>query len=110
MGWNVHGSAWHLCDGAGANSIWAKPLAALAVMEPVWPVDVSLTVVTRPSGESWIATGTWSPCLITNSVCAAWDSDGSNVARVEASGFGGARVAPVVVRNAKFAYSTPTWA
>ncbi len=32
----------------GANLTWPKPLAALAVMEPDWPVVLSATIACSP--------------------------------------------------------------
>src|ERR1700755_1017327 len=37
---------------SGSNAICAKPLATLAVMNPLWPVVRSWTMVSRPSSVS----------------------------------------------------------
>ena len=60
IGWKAYGSSAQV-EAAGWNSGCANPFATLAVIEPVWPVVVSVTVVTSPSAESWIETTTSSP-------------------------------------------------
>src|SRR5947208_10278097 len=78
IGWKLYG----VCEqvtAAGWKLTCAKPLAELAVIEPVAPVDVSLMLVTRPEKESWMSTSRLSPefmnrlveglCVIAENVC-----------------------------------------
>src|SRR5258708_11645230 len=56
--WNVCGKPLHVL-----KSVFAKPLAALATMKPLWPVVMSVTLVVNPAGGSLICTFSTSPGL-----------------------------------------------
>src|SRR4029079_15637586 len=103
IGWKAYGVCVHV-DAVGSKLTWAKPLATLAVIEPVSPLVTSSMATTRPAAESWIDRLTWSPLSMNRSVAGF----GVNVARVWSSGPAGACGAPLIVMNAKFAGSMPT--
>src|SRR5581483_5859107 len=50
-GWNVYGASLQVFE-FGWKSTCLNPLAALAVIEPVWPVVRSFTTTLNPSGVS----------------------------------------------------------
>src|SRR5262249_51451887 len=52
IGWKSYGTLTQLVLGAGAYWTWPKPLAALAVMDPVWPVVRSWMTARIPWGVS----------------------------------------------------------
>ena len=60
IGRNVYGDWMHVVE-VGSKRIWAKPFAALAVIEPVWPVVRSWTITVRPAAPSWMSIVSWSP-------------------------------------------------
>src|SRR5262249_47534559 len=103
IGWNAYGVCVHVAS-AGRKFVCANPFATLAGLGPLWWVERSLTVVTSPSGESWIDTRSESPPFMNRS----FDASGVNDARVAVSGPGGAWGTPSCVRNAKFGGSGPT--
>ena len=82
-------------DGSGAKSIWAKPLAALAVMVPVWPLVWSASTMCRPAGLSSTVTPTVSPWFMNST-----SLFGVKEASVESSGEGGPVGLPSSVTNA----------
>jgi hypothetical protein len=82
----------------------AKPLAALAVIEPDWPLVRSLSPTCSPLFVSWMSMVTASPGCIINTLL----GEGSNVPCVAPSGEGGPIGVPFLVMNAKLAGSTPT--
>src|SRR5262249_13957375 len=61
IGWKSYGSALHSFDGFGAYFTCPKPFAALAVIEPFWPVVRSSTSTRKPCAVSCIVTLKWSP-------------------------------------------------
>src|SRR6266496_3293727 len=102
IGWNAYCSSEQV-DACGWKSGCANPFPTLAVIEPVSPVVRSFTVVTSPSGESWIEIESSSPAFMNTT----FEGSGVNVAAVKWSGSGRACGTPVLVRNAKFAHSSP---
>src|SRR4029453_9645753 len=89
---------------AGSYRICAKPLAALAVIDPVLPVVRSWTITVRPADPSWISRASLSPEFMNRSVAGSGGKD----AVVKSSGPGGACGVPLFVMKAKFAGSRPT--
>src|SRR5579871_358746 len=89
----------------GAYLTCPKPLAALAVMEPLCPVVRSSIVVTRPWAESCRLTLSLSPDPMKRSAARL----GVNVSSVDCTGFGGELGCgcPLLVMKAKLTYSTP---
>src|SRR5690242_12481621 len=96
IGWKAYGIAVQSVP-VGANRIWAKPLAGLAVIDPDWPLLRSSMTAWSPSGVSCIVTARWSPEFMKRS----WAGSGVNVARVEPSGLAGAWLEPFLVTKAK---------
>src|SRR5947209_20538171 len=98
----------HSVEGAGANSTWPNPLAALDVIEPVSPVVSSFSTICRPCAVSWSVTKIESPELMNRSACGL----GVKVVMVELTGFGGEFGCgwPLFVINAKLTYSRPVLA
>src|ERR1022692_2113667 len=97
-GFAVAYSAWKVC-GVPAQVTglgFMNPLAALAVMKPVWWVVMSVTDVVKPVDGSVIATFSTSPAL-SMSVCAL----GVKVAPSVSCGLGGPAGTPLVCRKAK---------
>ncbi len=88
----------------GAAWIWPNPLAADAVIEPVWPLLRSTSTARRPCEVSCILTLMRSPGRMnsTSGLVGLPDVAGSNC-----SGLGGPIGLPDRVRNAKFTYSVP---
>src|SRR5215469_3637000 len=82
IGWKLVGMFTHDLEGFGANWTSPKPLAALAVMDPVWPVVRSLMRTWNPSAVSPIATERLSPecmnrsCVLSGVRCASVASTG----------------------------------
>src|SRR6516164_8239932 len=100
IGWKSYGWLTQLVP-VGSYWTWPKPLAALAVMDPVWPVVRSLMVARSPFGVSPMDTLMLSPEFISRSR----RRSGVNVAVVDCTGLAGAVVRPSLVRNAKLKYS-----
>src|SRR5215469_7026126 len=96
----------HAVDGAGLYWTSPNPLAALAVIDPVWPVVRSLIVILNPFEVSPMATVSVSPLWKSRSLVRF----GVNVASVESTGLAGACETPFLVMNAKFTYSRPVTA
>src|SRR4029077_10591823 len=91
------------------GSYWmcANPLALLAVIDPVCPVELSLMIVWSPLTVSWMMTARLSPEFMKMSRVGS----GVNVpAVVASSGFAGPVDLPFSVRNAKLMVSMPTLA
>src|SRR5450755_46596 len=88
---------------AGSYLTWAKPLAALAAIDPVCPVVLSLMTTFRPFGVSFSDTPSRSPEFMNRSLAGS----GVNGARVESTGFAGAWATPFLVMKAKLTYSRP---
>src|SRR6516164_5479548 len=88
----------------GANCTAPKPLAALAVIDPVWRVVRSVSDTLSPPWVSRRLTVSRSPEFMNRSC----DGSGVKVASVEFTGFGGACGTPLLVTNAKLTYSKPT--
>src|SRR5215469_3071528 len=95
-----------LVDGAGANWTSPNPLAALAVIEPAWPVVRSRITTCNPLPVSPIATVRVSPEFMNKSLAGS----GVTVARDLSTGFAGAWEIPFLVMKAKFTYSRPVTA
>src|SRR5258708_24652030 len=76
--------------------VFMKPLAALATMNPEWPVLRSLIRVRKPAAVSLIVTWSTSPPFIFR-VCAF----GKNVLTSVRCGLGGPAGTPFICRNAK---------
>src|SRR6516165_3178112 len=100
IGWKSYGMLTQLVP-VGSNWTWPKPLAALAVMDPVAPVVQSLMVARSPCGVSPREMLRLSPEFISRSRAGS----GVNVAVVDCTGFGTAVGRPSLVRNAKLTYS-----
>src|SRR6516165_10564575 len=90
-----------LVPGFGSYLTWPNPLAALAVMDPVWPVVASWMTVCSPCAVSCMRTVRLSPEFMNRSLAGS----GVNVAVVESTGFGGAWATPFLVTKAKLKYS-----
>src|SRR6516164_3823631 len=105
IGWKSYGMLTQLVP-VGSYCTWPKPLAALAVMDPDWPVVRSLMVARSPFGVSPMVTVRLSPEFISRSRLRS----GVNVAVVESTGLAGAVVRPFLLRNAKLTYSRPVLA
>src|SRR5215467_4134405 len=95
IGWKSYGWLTQLVP-VGSYWTWPKPLAALAVMDPVAPVVRSLMVARSPCGVSPRETLRLSPEFISRSR----RRSGVNVAVVEFTGLGVAVGRPSLVRNA----------
>src|SRR2546421_7941660 len=102
IGWKLYGRLTQLVP-VGSYWTWPNPLAALAVMDPVWPVVRSLMTARSPSGVSRRDTPRLSPEFMNKSLAGF----GVNVAVVDCTGFGGAVGRPSPVTNAEVTYSTP---
>src|SRR6266852_4110435 len=105
IGWKLYGWLTQLVP-VGAYWTWPNPLAALAVMDPVWPVFTSWMTARSPCGVSRRDTFRLSPELMKRSLAGS----GVNVAVVDCTGFAGAVVWPSLVTNAKLTYSSPVTA
>src|SRR5215468_7255416 len=95
-----------LVDGFGAYWTSPNPLAALAVIDPDWPLVRSLMTTWKPLDVSCSATVRVSPEFMNRSLAGS----GVNVASVAFTGLAGAWATPFLVMNAKFTYSMPVWA
>src|SRR5579859_4770474 len=102
IGWKSYGMLTQLVP-VGSYCTWPNPLAALAVMDPVWPFVPSWMTARNPFGVSPMDTLMLSPEFISRSRLRS----GVNVAVVESTGLAGAVVRPSLVRNAKLTYSRP---
>src|SRR6266700_4267013 len=91
---------------AGSYLTWPKPFAALAVMDPVRPVDWSRMSACTPCGVSRRDTASRSPEFMNRSFAGT----GVNVAVLDCTGLAGAPVRPSLVTNAKLRYSRPVLA
>src|SRR6266699_5164993 len=87
----------------GANCTSPNPLAALAVIEPLWPVVWSSILTVRPPAESPKPTLRASTEPMNRSL----DELGVKVAAVASTGLAGACGVPSLVMNAKLGYSRP---
>src|ERR1700693_6313267 len=105
MGWKSYGTPVQLVP-VGSYLICAKPLAALAVIDPDWPDVASLMTTWRPCAVSCRVTARLSPELMNRSLVGS----GVKVASVLCSGLGGAWVLPFLVTKAKVKVSMPTLA
>src|SRR5215469_15537098 len=105
IGWKSYGWLTQLVP-VGAYCTWPKPLAALAVMDPVAPVVRSLMTARSPCWVSPMDTLMLSPEFISRSRFRS----GVNVAVVDSTGLGVAVGRPFLVRNAKLTYSRPVLA
>src|SRR5215469_7544813 len=105
IGWKLYGMLTQLVP-VGSYWTWPKPLAALAVMDPVAPVVWSAMTARSPFGVSPRETLSLSPEFISRSRFRS----GVNVAVVDCTGLAGAVVRPSLVRNAKLTYSRPVCA
>src|SRR5215469_5596468 len=102
IGWKSYGMLLQLVP-VGANWTWPNPLAALAVIDPVWPLVSSLMTAWSPFAVSCRCTCRLSPEFISRSLLRS----GVKVARVDSTGFAGAWETPFLVTNAKLKYSVP---
>src|SRR6266581_4890384 len=107
IGWKSYGIFWHVVP-VGAKSTWPKPLAALDVIEPLWPVVWSLMTICRPCAVSCMVSASLSPEFMNRSALGL----GVKVFRVEFTGLGGEPGwgCPLFVIKAKLTYSTPVLA
>src|SRR5262249_17431433 len=103
IGWKSYGVLTQLVLGAGAYWTWPKPLAALAVMDPVWPVVRSWMTARIPWDVSPRDRLRLSPELMNRSLARS----GVNVAVGEFTGFGVAVGRPSLGGDAKLTYSRP---
>src|ERR1700730_16390038 len=87
IGWKLYGMLTQLVP-VGAYWTWPNPLAALAVIDPAWPLVTSLITARNPLGVSWSDTCRLSPEFMNRS----FFRSGVNVAVVEFTGFPGAVV------------------
>src|SRR5260370_4292353 len=72
IGWKSYGMLLQLVP-VGSNWTWPNPLAALAVMDPVSPLDLSLMTAFRPFGVSCSYTLRLLPCpMITPFLLPRW--------------------------------------
>src|SRR5207244_5969954 len=90
----------------GSYWTWPNPLAALAVMDPVWPFVRSWMTARTPFGVSPRETLRLSPEFINRPLAGS----GVNVAVLDCTGFAGAVVRPSLLRHAKLTYSRPVLA
>src|SRR5579885_3012440 len=90
----------------GSNLTWPKPLAALAVIEPVCPVERSRMITVSPLAVSCRSTANWSPEFMNKSFVGS----AVKVASVDCTGLAGACETPFLVMKAKFTGSMPTCA
>src|SRR5579859_7724050 len=84
IGWKSYGMLTQLVP-AGSYLTWPNPLAALAVMDPVWPFVRSWMTARSPFGVSPRETLRLSPEFINRSR----DRSGVNVAVVASTGLAG---------------------
>ena len=89
IGWKSYGWLTQLVP-VGSYLTWPKPLAALAVMDPDWPVVRSLMVASSPFAVSPMDTLILSPEFMSRSRFRS----GVNVAVVDSTGLAGAVVWP----------------
>src|SRR5215469_11527114 len=101
IGWKSYGTLVQLVPGFGSNVTWPKPLAALAVMDPLCPVVRSLMAARNPFAVSRMDTVMLSPEFMNRSLLGS----GVNEVKVDCTGFAGAWETPFLVRNAKLTYS-----
>src|SRR5579859_3761012 len=92
----------------GSNCTWPKPLAALEVIEPLWPVVLSSSTIFRPLVVSCMVTTIVSPEFMNRSAAGL----GVKVLMVELTGLGGELGCglPFLVMKAKLTYSRPVLA
>src|SRR5216683_120440 len=102
IGWKLYGRLTQPVP-VGAYWTWPNPLAALAVMDPVWPLVRSWMTARIPFGVSRRDTLRLSPEFMKRSLAGS----GVNVGVVDCTGFAGAVVWPFLVTNAKLTYSRP---
>src|SRR5947209_6634430 len=104
IGWKSYGMFWQVVP-LGANFTWPKPLAALVVIEPLWPVVVSSSTICRPCAVSCMVTLIASPELMNRSAAGL----GVKVFIVALTGLGGEAGCgcPLLVMKAKLMYSSP---
>src|SRR5712691_624670 len=105
IGWKLYGCSTQLVP-VGSYWTWPNPLAALAVIDPVWPLVRSWITALSPCGVSCRRTVRLSPEFMSRSLVRS----GVNVARVDCNGFAGVWDTPFFVTNAKLTYSRPVLA
>src|SRR5215472_13328874 len=103
IGWKLYGISAQDVP-VGAYLIWPNPLAADAVIEPVWPVLRSTSTARRPCEVSCRLTLMWSPARMNSTLGLVGLPE---VRGLNCSGLGGPIGLPECVRKAKFTYSVP---